>query len=129
MSKRKVQVRKVVNGHATNKEQFKQVFGKPIEEYESIKRAVTALGEETKKNYYWQLAPFFIFINQDPDTVLKNRKEDMAAGVPENEERYERQVKLYSKFLLNKGYTGRSAQGCIGRIQGFFANNSKKIKP
>ncbi|XES78158.1 MAG: tyrosine-type recombinase/integrase [Candidatus Bathyarchaeia archaeon] len=119
--------RKQKNGRTTNKEQFQQTFGKPIQEYESIKRAVTALSEETKENYYWQLSAFFLFLGEDPDTVFSNRKSDLFSGIPENEERYERQVKLYAKHLLAKGYTGRSTQGVIGRIQGFFANNSKRL--
>lgn len=115
------------NGEVSAQELFKQKFGKPIEDFDTIKRATETLKEETKNNYKWQLAPFFLFIEENPDTVINNRKKDLVSNNLENEERYERKVKKYKTFLLEKGYTGRSVGGILGRIQGFFTNNSKRL--
>jgi integrase len=42
-------------------------------------------------------------------------------------ERYDRKTHSYIKYLLNeKHYTGRSASGVLGNIQGFFKNNCKR---
>jgi integrase len=45
----------------------------------------------------------------------------------EQAERYDRKTYSYIKHLLNeKRYTGRSASGVLGNIQGFFKNNCKR---
>lgn len=110
----------------TSRQQFQQKFGKPIEEYDSIKRAVESIREVTRQNYYRVLPGYFLFLNENPDLVIEQRRKDMGSNNYEEAERYERKTMAYAQMLLGKGYSGRAVQGFIGRIQGFFANNSRR---
>ncbi len=103
---------------------FERKFEKPIEEFEAIKHSIEALNDTTKQSYYFQLAPFFIWLNESPDQVIANRKAHIKTD-DETSDYYERKVKAYKK-MLEESMTGRTIAGQIGRIQGFFANNSKK---
>jgi len=113
-------------GKTTNRKQFQQKFGKPIEEYDSIKRAVESVREVTRQNYYRVLPGYFLFLNEDPDQVIEQRRKDIGSRNYEEAERYERKTVAYAQLLLSQGQSGRSVQGTIGRIQGFFANNSRR---
>jgi integrase len=111
----------------TTRQRFQETFGKPIEEYDSIKRATECVSEVTKQNYYKALSSYFLFVKQDPDSVLDQRKKDLNSENPEDLERYEKATIRYSNYLLHtKHYTGRGVSGVIGRIQGFFSNNSRR---
>jgi len=113
-------------GRVTSRRQFQQKFGKPIESYDSIARAVESIKEVTRKNYYRVLPSYFLFLNEDPDQVLEQRRKDIGSKNYEEAERYERKTMTYANILLGKGHSGRAVQGFIGRIQGFFANNSRR---
>jgi site-specific recombinase XerD len=110
----------------TSIQQFKQKFSKPIEEYDSVKRAVESIREVTRQNYYRVLPSYFLFLNEDPDQVIEQRRKDIGSQNYEEAERYERKTMAYAQLLLGKGQTGRTIQGIIGRVQGFFANNSRR---
>jgi integrase len=106
---------------------FAQRFGKPIEEYQSYKKALTDLRPSTKTNYVNHLPEYFLYLDEDPDAVIQNRKTDLQNLDDEQAERYDRKTHSYIKHLLNdKHYTGRSASGILGVIQGFFKNNAKR---
>ncbi len=110
-----------------SQKRFKEFFGKPIEDYATFKKATALVRDETRKNYGWRLPSFFLYIKEDPDSVIVNRKNDLF-GIDGDEERYDRLVKLYIQHLVSdKGYTGRGAGGICGVIQGFFRNNSKRL--
>lgn len=110
----------------TSRIKFQEKFGKPIEEFDAIKRAVEALRETTTKNYYRVLPTYFIYLGEDPDQVIENRRKDIGSKNYEEAERYERRTMSYAQALLTRGHSGRAVQGFIGRIQGFFANNSRR---
>ena len=110
----------------TNRQKFKQVFGQPIEEYDSIKRATESVKEVTRQNYYWELPNYFLFLGETPDQVIEQRRKDINNQNYEQAENYERKTTQYANNLIAKGKSGRSIQGNIGRIQGFFANNSRR---
>ena len=110
----------------TARKRFKQKFGKEISEFDSIKRSVETLRSVTQKNYYRNLAPFFLWLGEDPDETLKQRKKDLKSEDLENSERYERKATVYINMLLERGYSGRGAKGPLSRIQGFFSNNSRR---
>jgi integrase len=110
----------------TSRMKFQEKFGKPIEEFDAIKRAVEALRETTTKNYYRVLPAYFIYLGEDPDQVIENRRKDIGSKNYEEAERYERRTMSYAQALLTRGHSGRAVQGFIGRIQGFFANNSRR---
>jgi integrase len=110
----------------TSRQKFKQKFGKPIEEYDSVKRAVECVGESTREGYYRVLPNYFLYLQEDPDSVLERRRKDINSEDPEDEERYSRKTVAYANMLLAKGQTGRSVSGTIGRICGFFSNNSRR---
>ena len=103
---------------------FEQRFGKRIEDFDAIQRAIEALNEETKHSYYQELPRFFLWLDEDPDQVIANRKAHIKTD-DETSDYYERKVKAYKK-MLEEAMTGRTTASRIGRIQGFFANNSKK---
>jgi len=107
--------------------QFINRFGKPIEDFASVKKAMVDLRAATKQNYHNHLPEYFLFLDEDPDTVIQNRKADLQNSNDEQAERYDRKTHSYIKHLLNdKHYTGRSASGILGNIQGFFKNNAKR---
>ncbi|MFA5365869.1 MAG: hypothetical protein WC325_11870, partial [Candidatus Bathyarchaeia archaeon] len=110
----------------SSRKQFLKAFGKKIEEYDSIKRAVEAVGEISKSNYYRELPNYFLFLNENPDSVIKNRRAHLASDNPEDEDYYERKTKAYVNVLKDKGLAGRGIQGIVGRIGGFYSNNSKR---
>jgi len=112
--------------HPTSRQLFQQKFGKAIEEYDAIKRSVETVREVTRQNYYRVLPGYFLFLNEDPDQVIENRRKDIGNKNYEQAENYERKSAAFANILLSKGQSGRGVQGIIGRIQGFFANNSHR---
>ena len=122
-------VRKIQQTHKnqpTGRQQFQQKFGKPIEEYDSVKRAVEPVREVTRQGYYRTLPKYFLFLNETPDQVIEQRRQDIGDKNYEQAENYERKTVAFANTLLVKGQSGRGVQGVIGRIQGFFANNSRR---
>jgi integrase len=111
----------------TSRQQFQQKFGRLIEEYDSVKRAVESIREVTRQNYYRVLPGYFLFLNENPDQVIEQRRKDIGNRNYEQAENYERKTMAYANALLSKGQSGRGVQGTIGRIQGFFANNSRRF--
>lgn len=103
---------------------FEQHFHKKIEDYDSIKRAVETL--TNKNNYYRNLPNYFLYLDEDPDTVIKNRRRHISQEDPEKAEFYERKTKTYINKLIGEGYAGSGITSVLGRIQGFFANNSRR---
>jgi len=114
------------NHEPTSRRQFQQKFGKPIEDYDSIKRAVESIKDVTRQSYYRGLPSYFLFLNENPDQVIENRRKDIGSENYEQAENYERKTMAFANTLLAKGHSGRGVQGIVGRIQGFFANNSRR---
>lgn len=112
--------------HPTSRQLFQQKFGKAIEEFDAIKRSVETVREVTRQNYYRVLPGYFLFLNENPDQVIENRRRDIGNKNYEQAENYERKSMAYANMLLAKGQSGRGVQGIIGRVQGFFANNSHR---
>ena len=113
-------------GKLTHRAEFISTFGRPIEEFDSMKRAVAGLSKASLVNYYNNLADYFLYLKENPDQVIVNRRKDLNSDDAEQEERYERQTKAYLKTLIEMGYAGRGIKGIKGRIGGFFKNNSKR---
>jgi len=111
----------------TSRIKFEKKFGKPIEEFDSVKRAVETVRDSTCKNYYRVLPGYFLFLNENPDQVIEQRRKDIGSKNYEEAERYERKTMAYANILLGREMTGRAVQGIVGRIQGFFANNSRRF--
>jgi integrase len=116
-------VREVYPG--SRRELFVKRFGRQIEDYEAFKRATTGLSQGTINNYSDRLPQFFMFIQEDPDSVIENRAKDIASTDVMQVERYERKVKNFLRMLENKNV---SAKSMVGVIQGFFVNNSKRLR-
>jgi len=110
----------------TTRNVFKEKFGQPIEDFDAVKRAVESIREITRQNYYRVLPGYFLFLNENPDQVIENRRKDIGSKNYEEAENYERKTMAYANTLLAKNHSGRGVQGVIGRIQGFFANNSRR---
>jgi len=104
---------------------FEQKFGRPFEEFITVQNATEALKDRTKSNYHKDLPKFFLWLGENPDQVIANRKIHNKAD-DETSDYYERKVRAYKK-MLEATQTGRSVAGQIGRIQGFFTNNSSKF--
>jgi len=104
--------------------EFIKRFGKPIEEYETFKRAIEGTRGTTPINYTRELTQYFLFIDEDPDTVIATRKKDLFGDDILNNERYERKTKTY---IMERESKNLSINGVLGRIQGFYTNNSRKL--
>lgn len=107
------------------RDKFIKVFGKPIEQYETFKRATAGMSDLTIKSCRRTWPYYFLFINQDPDTVIAQRKKDLVSDNMEDNERYE---KLTLAFIKSqKGLAGKTIACRVARVQGFFTNNSKRL--
>ncbi|MFA5365620.1 MAG: hypothetical protein WC325_10620, partial [Candidatus Bathyarchaeia archaeon] len=105
----------------TGRKLFLDKFGKEIESYEAYKRAIEGLKDTTQKAYRRILPYYFLYLQEDPDAVISNRKADLANSDVTLNERYERKTKAYIKYLVSRNVT----VGChLARVQGFFSNNS-----
>lgn len=116
----------VYRGKQTHRAEFFACFGKHIEEFDSIKRAIACLSDASVVNYCHNLSHYFVYINENPDQVIANRRIDLKSDNCEDWERYERLTREYIKKLIEMGYAGRGIKGIKGRIGGFFKNNSKR---
>src|SRR3990170_6308867 len=81
---------------------FNQKFNKDISDFDSMKRATETLEASTKKNYFNDLSPYFLFLDEDPDQVISQRKKDVLGDEPENVERYEKKTNAYLKYLIEE---------------------------
>jgi integrase len=106
---------------------FIKRFGKPLEEFSSFKRATEGLGARTFDAYRKILPHYFLFIDEDPDSVIVQRKKDIASDDVTENERYERKTTAFLKVQLANGISGGSTGVYLGRVQGFFANNGKRL--
>ncbi|MDR2700312.1 MAG: site-specific integrase [Nitrososphaerota archaeon] len=122
MTENCIKIRKIQKG--SRRDVFLKKFGKRVEEYDSFKRSVDGLSQGSNNNYSDRLPDFFVFIDEDPDTVITNRIKDIMSADILTAERYERKVKVYVKMLEEKDVSPHSSIGCI---QGFFANNNKRL--
>jgi integrase len=109
----------------TIENQFQKIFNKPITKYAAFQRATESQAEQSKKMYRVNMAAFCLYIHENPDQIIANRREHLKTE-DDDRDHYERQVKNYKKFLEQKRYAGRTVSSQIGRIQGFFTNNSKR---
>lgn len=111
------------NDEPSNKDLFLAKFGKPIEEFESVKNAVVTLSSATRQQYFDVLPRYFVFLGENPDDVIAQRKEDLKS-LSEN---YEKQTILYANFLKQKGISGKTIICQVGRVCGFFRNNHNRL--
>ena len=109
------------------RDQFSKRFGKPIEEYESFKHATEGLENSTYTSYRRMLPHFFLFIDQDPDSVIKQRKLDLQSDDDVEAERYERLTASFVKSLVDRGLVGSFATNHLSSVQGFFSNNGRRL--
>src|SRR3990170_6023325 len=92
----------------SSSKRFLQRFGKDISEFDSIKRATENLAVSTRGAYLHDLPSYFLFLDEDPDYVINQRKQDVLGDNPENIERYEKKTNAYLRFLIDeKHYAGR----------------------
>jgi len=108
----------------TPKKAFLKRFGKKIDEYSSFQRATEGLKLQTVKGYRSVLSRFFVYLDEDPDTVIANRQQDVTCIDMLNINRYERKVTSYIKIVEMEGFV---SVVFLNRIQGFFTNNSKRL--
>jgi integrase len=106
---------------------FLKRFGKSIEEYESFKHATEGLRNSTSSSYRRMLPHFFLFIDQDPDSVIKQRKLDVLSEDDIEVERYERLTAAFAKSLVERGLIGSFVINHQSRVQGFFSNNGRRL--
>ena len=106
---------------------FVKHFGKSIEEYESFKNATQGLKNSTYTSYRRMLPHYFLFIDQDPDSVIKQRKLDLVSEDDTQAERYERLTASYVKNLVDRGLAGNFVTNHLSRVQGFYSNNGRRL--
>ncbi len=108
----------------TGRKQFIDKFGREIESYDAYKRAIEGLKDSTQKAYRRILPYYFLYLEEDPDSVICNRKTDLTSSDVTLNERYERKTKAYIKFLVSRNVTVGTH---LARVQGFFSNNSHRL--
>ncbi|MCL2643427.1 MAG: site-specific integrase [Candidatus Bathyarchaeota archaeon] len=107
------------------REKFLKHFGQPIEHYTAFQRAVIGLQFSTTYSYADMLSNFFLYLNKDPDTVIKERQKDLRNKDLVARQRYESEIKL---FLNKQKEHGLLARSYFTRISGFFTNNSTFLR-
>lgn len=83
------------------------------------------MAPKTSKTYVKILPSYFLFLDQNPDQVIEQRKRDLKSD--DSVEFYERKTTLYLKGLSNNGKAGFYVSSQLSRIQGFFTNNGKRF--
>ena len=73
------------------------------------------------------LPHYFLFMDQDPDSVIKQRKLDLVSEDDTQAERYERLTASYVKNLVDRGLAGNFVTNHLSRVQGFFSNNGRRL--
>lgn len=58
--------------------------------------------------------------------MIKNRRAHIASANPEMEQYYERKTKAFINTMKERDMAGRGINSIVGRIQGFYTNNSKR---
>lgn len=106
---------------------FIKHFGKPIDEFETYKRATGGLAQKTIGQCRRVFCHYFLFLDQDPDAVIKQRKLDIVAADVSVAENYERLTAMYVKNMLERNLAGKTVRSNLGRVQGFFTNNGKRL--
>lgn len=106
---------------------FLKRFGKPIEDFESFRNAVQGLRKPTYVSYRRVLPNYFLFLNQNPDEVIAQRKQDIASDDAQINERYERLTSSYIQGLIEKGLVGNTITNHLSRAQGFYSNNGHRL--
>jgi integrase len=109
------------------RKRFFDLFGKGLEDYECFKRATESLAKATSDSMRARLAGFFVFLGEDPDLVIANRQADLASVDATVNENYERRTKAYLRGLQDRGLAGFTVSSHAGSIQGFFANNGRRL--
>ncbi len=109
----------------SSRDLFIKTFGKPIEEYDSFKRATLGMSDLTMKavRRFWPY--YFLYLNQTPDQVIAQRKKDLMS----DDDACERYEKLTVAFIKQEQKTlaGKTVACHLARIQGFFTNNGKRL--
>lgn len=119
-----------VNAPSINsvRKQFQTVFGKPLEDYSTYQRATEGLKKSTVSSMRRSLPAYFLYLKENPDLVIVNRQADILSPDATQNERYERATKVYAKLLLERGLAGYTVSAHVGRIQGFYRNNGRKLR-
>lgn len=111
--------------------EFINYFGKPIEQYAAFKRATAGMAEITMKSCRRMYPQYFLFLKQDPDAVIEQRKKDLLSTDPIENERYEKCTVAFLKTLTaperKTVLSGRTVANHLARIQGFYTNNGKRL--
>ena len=110
------------------RDSFIKRFGKPIEEFDAFKRASEGYSRVNYCTARRVLPYYFLFLDQDPDQVIEDRKRDLISEDVTENERFERQTAAYLKGLLERGLAGRTVTSHLGRIQGFYKNNARRLR-
>src|ERR1035437_8619583 len=73
------------------------------------------------------LPHFFLFIDEDPDSVIRQLKLDLLSDDDTEAERYERLTSSFVKDLVDRRkLAGNFVTNHLSRVQGFFANNGRR---
>ena len=110
------------------RDSFIKHFGKPIEEFDAFKRATEGYSKTNYCTARRVLPHYFLFLDQTPDQVIEIRKRDLISDDVTENERYERKTAAYLKEMLDHGLAGRTVTSHLGRIQGFYKNNARRLR-
>ena len=109
-------------------QQFRELFGKDITEFERFKDVLSQLGTDmTRQRYINELPRFFIAIRKNPDQVIAERVAHIEANKPIEVDQYEKLIKTHINAMIAEGYAPNTIKTYLSRIMGFFSNTSKRI--
>jgi integrase len=119
------------------KEKFIERFGKPINEFESIKRITESgkINKLTASKYINELPKFFLYIDMSPDEAIEQRLKELKEARADslsidslNQTGIETLVdKMFRELNESGNYKASTLKSFSGRVMGFFSNNHKSL--
>jgi hypothetical protein len=119
------------------KEKFIERFGKPINEFESMKRITESgkINKLTASKYINELPKFFLYIDMSPDEAIEQRLKEIKEARADslsidslNQTGIETLVdKMFRELTESGNYKASTLKSFSGRVMGFFSNNHKSL--
>ena len=119
------------------KEKFIERFGKPINEFESMKRITESgkINKLTASKYINELPKFFLYIDMSPDEAIEQRLKEIKEARADslsidslNQTGIETLVdKMFRELNESGNYKASTLKSFSGRVMGFFSNNHKSL--
>ena len=104
------------------------VLTKPIQEYESVRRALTGLADSTVESYLTVLPAFCEFVGKDPDQITAERKKQLRSDDEGVARTYERIVVRFYERQKERMSESAAYRYAASTVRGFFSRNYVGLK-